>query len=113
MRVYLHSENAERSKAYTLTVAPAADTGFVVGEVPTTWKHPDGQAKQIEIVFAQGAAEVDDQLAVYLIKRGIAHRSRMLRKVKQFFDRNGRAIDEVFDERGTLVLFESDTRASA
>jgi hypothetical protein len=105
MRVYLHSDRAEKAKQYMVTVAPAADAAFVTGEVPKAWLQPDGSAKQIEINFVHGSAQVDDQLAVYLIKRGLAHRTRLVRAVKQFFTRGGQPIDELFDEHGRpLVL---------
>lgn len=104
MRVFLHSEKAEKSRHYVMTVAPAADQGFVLGEVPKDWLHPDGAAKQIEVVFAFGAAEVSDQLGAYMIKRDLVKRTRLLRRVAQFFDRFGKPIEEIFDEHGQPVL---------
>lgn len=104
MRVFLHSEKAEKSKHYVMTVAPAADLGFVLGEVPREWQHPDGSAKQIEVVFEFGAAEVSDQLGAYMVKRDLVKRTRLMRRVARFFDRFGKPLDEVFDEAGQLVL---------
>src|SRR5436309_2722165 len=98
MRVYLHSDRAEKAKSYIVTVAPAADCDFVLGEVPVSWLHPDGSAKQIEVAFAFGAADVDDQLGVYMVKRGIAQRTRLVRAMRQFFTKGGQPVDELFDE---------------
>lgn len=109
MRIYLHGERAEKSAAYTVTIAPAGDSGFVAGEVPQDWLHPDGEPKQIEIVFKYGSAEVDGQIGNYMVKRGLAHRSRLLRKVRQLFDRHGQPIEEVFDERGVPIELEPAT----
>lgn len=104
MRVYLHSDRAEQAKSYPMTVAPAADAAFVTGEVPKAWMETDGRAKQIEINFVHGSAEVEDQLAVYLIRRGLAHRTRLVRAVKQFFNRHGQPVEELFDERGVAIV---------
>jgi hypothetical protein len=106
MRVYLHSDRAEKNKSYSVTVAPAADCDFVMGEVPASWLHPDGSPKQIEIVFSYGVATVEEQLGVYMIKRGIAQRTRLIRAVRQFFDRAGRPIDELFDDKGVPLVLD-------
>jgi hypothetical protein len=106
MKVYLHGDNAEGSARYVVTIAPAADTKFVSGEMPKDWTNADGSAKQIEIMFAFGAAEVADADGKYMVDRGIAHKHRMLRKVRQLFDRFGKPIEEVFDERGARIFLE-------
>jgi hypothetical protein len=64
----------------------------------------DGSARQFEIVFSYGKAEVRDDLARYMVARGIAHKTRLLRKVQKLFDRFGQPLDEVFDERGQRIL---------
>lgn len=38
--------------------------------------------------------------------RGIAHKHRMLRKVRQLYDRFGKPIEEVFDNVGNRILLE-------
>jgi hypothetical protein len=94
LKVYLHGDNAEKSSYYTVTVAPAGDTLFVRGgDVLDDWKLADGSAKQFEIVFDHGVAEVDDCLGNYMIARGIAQKSRLVRKVRQLFDNLGRAVN--------------------
>lgn len=112
MKIYLHSDRAERQASYTVTVAPAADADFVSKEhILDEWKLADGNAKQIEVKFAFGVAEVSDPIGRYMIARGLAHRSRMLRKVFQLFDRAGEPIEEVFDSAGQRVML--DTQAAA
>lgn len=112
MRVFLHSDNAERQAKYVMTVAPAADTDFVENaHILDEWKLADGGARQIEVTFVFGAAEVPDSLGRYMAARGLAHRSRMLRKVFQLYDRLGKPIEEVFDASGQRVML--DTQAVA
>ena len=77
MKVYLHSDQAEKDARYTVTVAPAADLDFVRAEhVLTEWKLADGAAKQIEVHFKFGVAEVPEPLGKYMVARGIAKPSR-------------------------------------
>jgi hypothetical protein len=106
VKVYLHSDAAERAKRYIVTIAPAGDTDFVGGEIPAAWTYADGRPKQFEIDFAHGVAEVNDELGRYMVDRGIAKRHRMLRKVRQLFDRTGRPIEEVFDNVGNRIFLE-------
>jgi hypothetical protein len=106
MRIFLHGDAAEKSARYVVTISPAGDTDFVGGELPAAWTLADGRPKQFEIAFAFGAAEVQDDLARYMVDRGIAHKHRMLRKVRKLFDRFGKPLEEVFDERGQRVLLE-------
>lgn len=100
MRVFLHSDNAERQARYIVTVSPAGDTEFVApADVLKEWALADGRPKQIEVAFEFGAAKVSDELGRYMVARGIAHRTRLLRKVRQLFNREGQPI-EAFDEHG-------------
>jgi hypothetical protein len=109
MKVYLHSDAAEEAARYVVTIAPAGDTDFVSGAIPDSWKHADGRPKQIEIVFAFGAADVSDENGRYMVARGIAHSNRMLRKVRQLFDRFGKPLEEVFDETGKRIFLKGQT----
>jgi hypothetical protein len=106
MKIYLHGDNAEGSARYVVTIAPAADTKFVSGEMPKDWTNADGSPKQIEIVFSFGAAEVSDSDGRYMVDRGIAHKHRMLRKVRQLFDQFGKPIEAVFDNVGNRIFLE-------
>ena len=106
MRIYLYSDAAEKAARYVVTIAPAGDAEFVGNHVPAEWKLADGRPKQFEIVFSYGVAEVPDDLGRYMVKREIAHRrNRVLRKVRQFFDRSGKPLD-VFDANGNRVFVE-------
>jgi hypothetical protein len=103
MKVYLHSESAERSAKYHLFACPAGDNEFVrLDDCPREWFMPDGETRRnIPVAFEFGACEVPDSLGKYLIARGVAHKSRLARKVRQFFDAAGKVIGGgVFDEHG-------------
>jgi hypothetical protein len=108
MRIYLHSDNAEKSPRYLVTVSPAADTAFLRGdEILKDWTLADGTPKQIEVLFSFGYADVPDELGRYMTKRGIAHRTRILRVIrKKLFDRHGKEIDEVFDAAGQPIMLD-------
>lgn len=106
MRVFLHSDNAESSASYTINVSPAADVEFISAqkvELNPQWKNADGNPKQFRLSFVFGALEVDDAMAAYLVSRGIAHKGRLMRKVRQLFTRSGDPIEEAFDEHGRSV----------
>lgn len=111
MRIYLHSDRAEKSATYPMHLSPASDVGIVQGEVPSDWKNPDGSAKQITIDFVYGAADVPHELGKYMVERGLANKSRLLRKVSQLFDRHGTPIDEVFDKDGQRVNLDTPIAA--
>ena len=107
MKIYLHSDRAERMATYTVHVSPAGDTGFVKdSEMCEGWKLPDGTAKQFPIDFAFGAAEVDDSLGRYMVARGIAHKTRLLRALRRLFTQDGTEIESVYDDRGARIVFE-------
>lgn len=106
MRVYLHSDAAERSASYVVNVSPAGDLEFISAEkaaLNPQWTNADGNPKQFQLNFVFGALEVEDSMAVYLVTRGIAHKSRVMRQVRQLFDRNKNPIEEAFDEHGRSV----------
>jgi hypothetical protein len=105
MKIYLHSESAEKSAKYPVIVSPAGDDEFVSSEnCLKEWRNAKGDAVQFRVDFVYGAAEVQDELAGYMVARGIAHRSRILRRVQQFFDAAGKVITGgVFDESGRPV----------
>lgn len=108
MKIYLHSENAERHPKYVVTIAPAGDVEFVSSEdCKPEWKNAKGDPLQIEVVFDRGVAEVNDSIGKYMVARGIAMKSRLLRRVQQLFDRSGRPIYEVFDQHGTPILLDA------
>jgi hypothetical protein len=126
MRVYLHSDMAEKQASYVVNIAPAGDTLFHKPDdyhkgdkksadrasFPSDWSHADGDAKQFQITFVFGVADVDDQIGKYMVARGIAKSNRMLRRVKQLFDRHGHPIEEVFDSEGKRILFDTEAAAA-
>jgi hypothetical protein len=105
MRVFLYSDNAEKSAKYTAHVCPAGDKDWegYSADMPASWTERDGNRKRFEIRFTWGAAEVPDELGRYMIERGIAHKSRAMRRVKQLFDDAGNAVNELFDADGRSV----------
>jgi hypothetical protein len=110
MKVYLHSDSAEKAARYIVTIAPAGDEEFVKpGDMPADWVLANGRPKQFEINFGFGVAAVRDDLGRYMVEREIAHRHRMLRKVRQLFDRFGKPLEEVFDERGERIFLEGQS----
>jgi hypothetical protein len=83
MYVYLNGDNPRGHPNYVVRVAPAADNYFTNAEdCPSDWKEANGSAKQIDIVFAYGRAEVDENMGRYLVKRGIAERSRIIQAAR-------------------------------
>lgn len=115
MKIYLHSDNAERHAAYSVHVCPAGDTDWHSdadrASFPSSWLTHAGDPKQIEIVFVFGAATVSDELGRYMVARGIAHKHRMLRKIRMFFDKLGKPIEELFDENGARVFYDEPKAA--
>lgn len=107
MKIYLHSENAEKSAKYPVIVAPAGDDEFVSSEnCLREWRNAKGDPVQFHVDFVFGVAEVQDELANYMVARGIAHRSRVLRRVQQLFDSAGKALGDVFDRHGQRILLD-------
>jgi hypothetical protein len=117
MKVYLHSDNAEGRAAYSVYLAPAADLDFHSAEkydaagFPKSWLNGSGEPKQIEVVFAFGGATVPDELGRYMVARGIAHKHRLLRRVRQFYDAMGKPIEMLFDEHGQRVMYDNPQAA--
>lgn len=104
MKVYLHSDNAERSSRYPVHICPAGDTDFVKSaDVLEEWRLADGQPRQFEIIFKNGVAEVETSLGKYMVARGIAAPSRLVRVLRQLFTQDGKPVD-VSVEDGELVL---------
>ena len=107
-KVYLHSDAAEKAAKYVVNLAPAGDTAFLkADDCPAEWKLADGSPRQMQVDFAFGAAEVDSKLANYMVLRGIAHRSRMMRRVGQLFDAAGNLVTELFDAKGRSVAVQA------
>jgi hypothetical protein len=107
MKIYLHSDRAERLKVYTVHISPAGDSDFVKSsDMRDEWKMPDGKPKQYAIDFAYGTAEVEDSLARYMVGRGIAHKTKLMRQLRKLFTQDGTEIESVYDERGERIMFD-------
>lgn len=108
MKIYLHSENAEKSPKYPVIVSPAGDDEFVSSEnCLKEWRNAKSDPVQFHINFVYGAADVESSLAKYMVDRGIAHKNRILRRVQKLFDAAGKAIGDVFDQHGQRVLLDA------
>lgn len=108
MKIYLHSESAEKSAKYPVIVSPAGDQEFVTAEDAKSkgWFNAKGDAIQYQIDFVFGSADVETSIGKYMVDRGIAHKNRILRRVQQLFDSTGKAIGDVFDKYGHRVLLD-------
>lgn len=77
MYVYLTGAKERASSHHIVYVAPAAYPG--VSEAPAEWYSPDKTAKTFEIKFVHGRAEVEQNLGEFMIKYGLANRSRLIK----------------------------------
>lgn len=75
MKVYVMGLKAARQATYTVSIAPAATIRN--GEIPQHWFDEKGAPLQMNIEFTNGEAEVEDGIGEYLIKQGLARRSRL------------------------------------
>ncbi len=76
MLVYLQGEISSRKPAHSLFVCPAAD---IVGEeCPADWLDAQGKPLTIEVEFKFGRAEVPSNLGAYLVKQGLAGKTRLI-----------------------------------
>lgn len=77
MNVFLHgSDGQPPPAAHTVIVCPAAHMPNT--EVPKEWVDRDNNPVTFPVVFQHGKAEVDDALGAYMVKAGIAQRSRLI-----------------------------------
>jgi len=75
MKVYLAGEKPRRQKLFLMCIAPAATLHNQ--EIPQAWLEHDGKPKQMNVEFEYGEAEVDDQIGAYLLKEGLAQRTKL------------------------------------
>jgi hypothetical protein len=81
MKVYVSGEKPVAQARFGLHVTPAAD---IPGhDIPGEWLDEKGNAKPIVVEFSFGAAEVPSNLGEYLVKRGYAHKSRIVEPIKR------------------------------
>lgn len=73
MRVYYPGQRNN----HTMYVAPAADPRLK-GEASSDWITEKGEPITFEVCFKNGAAMVPDSLGRYLIRTGLAKRTRLI-----------------------------------
>ena len=78
MFVYLPTER-DRRNDHTIYVTPGADAAFTKGEVPAEWKDQEGKPLTITVKFIQGKAEVPKNLGEYMVERGLARKTALIR----------------------------------
>ena len=78
MRVYLNT-SGERPPIplHVMSVAPAAHMEGQ-GEMPLEWVGPDNKPLTITVEFIHGEANVPDNLGRYLVKHGLAKKTRLI-----------------------------------
>lgn len=69
MKVYYHG----RSLKHRLYVQPAINNP----DAPSEWKENDGKAKQMEVLFENGVADVPENLGKYLIDKQLASKTKI------------------------------------
>lgn len=67
-----------KKATHTMYVCPAGDKDFVKGEVPSDWVDDENKPKTFQVEFKRGKAEVDDNLGDYMIKRGLARKTKLI-----------------------------------
>jgi len=73
MFVYLPHKNAN----HTMHISPAADPRMK-GEMPSDWVDDKNEPRTFQIEFVRGKAEVDDDIGNYLVKQGLAKKSKII-----------------------------------
>jgi hypothetical protein len=73
MLVFLPHKNAN----HTMHITPAADPR-IKGEVPSGWVNDKNEPLTFQVEFIRGKAEVDDNIGNYLIKQGLAKKSKII-----------------------------------
>ena len=76
MKVYLNGERASRAANYTVSVCPAGHLKDT--EMPHDWVTEANEPKTFPVKFVYGLAEVPSNLGQYMVKYGLAQRSRLI-----------------------------------
>lgn len=74
MQVYYHG----RSLNHRIFVTPAHDYPNV-----NSWREEDGRGKQFEVHFKNGVADVDDNLGLYMIEKGLVSKTKIITDHKE------------------------------
>jgi hypothetical protein len=73
MRVY-----ATGQRNHTVYARPAVDANGKVLDGVSHWKDPAGAPTQFAVRFIEGIADVPDELGNWLIKNGLAKRTKLI-----------------------------------
>jgi len=76
MKVYLTGERAAQAREHTIYVCPAGHLENT--EMPSEWVTEKNEPITMPVVFKYGAAEVPSNLGAYLIKYGLAAKTRLI-----------------------------------
>ena len=78
MKVYVPTER-ERATSHAIYVTPGTDPETIKEGVPSEWLDQEGKAINFRIEFKQGVANVDDKIGAYMLKRGLARKTSLIR----------------------------------
>jgi hypothetical protein len=76
MRIYLNGERASRASSYKVNVSPAGHLKDT--EACSEWVTEANEPKTFPVEFVYGVAEVPSNLGQYMVKYGLAQRSRLI-----------------------------------
>jgi hypothetical protein len=76
MRVYTTGEKTSRQKSFIMCINPAAH--LAGQEVPSDWVDEKNNPVEFNIEFIYGEAHVSDSIGKYLVKHGMAARSKLI-----------------------------------
>lgn len=76
MRVYTTGVKSARQKSFIMCINPAAH--LAGQEVPSDWVDDKNVPIEFNIEFTYGEANVPDSVGKYLVKHGMASRSKLI-----------------------------------
>jgi hypothetical protein len=77
MIVYAQGEKAVRQPSYLVSICPARHLEGQ-GEMPSDWVNEKNEPVEFNVEFQFGRAEVPDSIGQYLVKHGIAKKSKLI-----------------------------------
>lgn len=76
MIVYRNGERDSQRSSFTLFICPAAD--MRKADCPSDWLDDKGAPRSFEVEFRFGRAEVPSNVGEYLLRRGLASKTRLI-----------------------------------
>jgi hypothetical protein len=76
MKIYLNGERPSRAAHYVINVCPAGHLKDT--ECSSEWVTEANEPKTFPVEFVYGLAEVPPNLGQYMVKYGLAQRSRLI-----------------------------------